>query len=137
MKKYLIVLALLVISYTLGYYTKPSKVEVRQVEKTVKDTKERGTIIEKETIKPDGSKVITRKIKYEETSKEQTKKETVEKYKALPNNLLSIQHRLDNSVLVPRNTVVYQRRVFSSFYFGGYVDVDKKPGYGLSLTLGF
>lgn len=137
MKKYIVTIVLVAISFTLGYYAKPVKVETKIVEKYIKDTTIRADVDEHEVIKPDGTKTITRKIKYEEKSKEQKEKQITEKYKGLPNHLLGLQHRLDTQTMVPRNAVTYSYRMFSSLYIGTYVEVDKKPGYGVSLTIGF
>lgn len=136
MKKYLLILVGLFISFTLGYYSKPAKVETKIVEKLIKDTSIRADVDEHEVIKPDGTKTITRKIKYEEKSKEQKEKQTTEKYKGLPNNLISVQRRMDDTIQNKVN-VSYQRRIFSSLYFGVYGEIGPNPGYGLSLTLGF
>lgn len=149
-KKHILIIVLIAISFVLGKYTTPSKVETIEVEKIVevvkeqKDKKEAGIVHEKELRRTDGTVEIERTRIYANHERTATESNRVqETYKStktetLPNHQVSIMYQLHSKDDNTTNyKVAYQTRILSSLYAGAYVVPDSKLEYGIIISLGF
>lgn len=144
MKKYAVYTLILLLTFLGGRYSKPTKVEIREVEKIVVRTtetqKETGVVHEKETRKRDGTIVIERRTDYRKESNTDTRmsktsiKETKTSY--LPQFQVTTLYRLDTVEPRPKYTLGLSYRLFGSVYLTGQTD-ERLDYKGIGLTIGF
>lgn len=143
--KYILALLIGIISFILGKYSNPSKIEIKEIEKVVtiekqsSDKDEKGIVYEKEIIKEDGTKEITRTKIYQ--TQETIKKESFasrETFKSIKKSFLP-EHQVGLLYTLKDNDygITYQKRIFSSLYIGGYFINGTEKQYGLNVSLGF
>lgn len=142
MKNYLIGLVVLIVTFLAGYYSKPAKVEVKEVikEKLIVDKHSTGTVREREFKDKDGSVKIVRRIKYDnkESTKSEVTKESSKIETNIPNNMVTLRHKFGREPDITRRIgLEYQRRLFGTVYIGGYIQRDVNVNGGLSISLGF
>lgn len=147
MKRYVIYVILLVGAYVLGVYSGPAiynksevldQTKVVQTDKNIKkDEVINETIIER----PDGTietkrRTTTGTIEVSKVKeKDRLKSVKTEHSESLPSNQITLMYSPSS---IPEYGVMYQRRIFSSLYVGGYVmNNEVTPQFGLSVTLGF
>ncbi len=141
-------LALVVIAYSVGRFTTPAEVQIKEVEQIVyveRETKERDQNVtekETETRYPDGT-VVKEKIKTKET-KTVTEKETESsktkltesKTESRPSYRVGLGSQVDiKDFREIHYTLMIERRLFSELYLGGMYSTNQT--IGIILTLGF
>lgn len=146
MRKYIVIIILCVVSFVLGKYSTSNQMaqseqvvinENIQSDITKTDV---GEITETETRHNDGSVQIQRKITYNKTENNQTdtirsvKIDTQVQIKNIPEHQITIMYNLSDD---QSYTFMYQKRIFSSLYVGGFGQFSSNPEYGLSISLGF
>jgi hypothetical protein len=137
-----------VVAFSLGRFTGPKKVEVKEVQKTVyveKEQREREqnvTETEKETRFPDGT-VVREKTKTKETqSKTKTSTEAREtkvserSIESRPSWRIGIAYEVSiESGREVHYSLILERQLLGEIYLGGIIGTDKSAG--LVLSLGF
>ncbi len=142
------ILIVAAVAFSIGRFSSPSKVEIKQVDRIVyqeRETKEKDqnvTRTERETKLPDGT-IIKEKTEVKETQTHSEKKTQGENLKISSQKVetrpswnvglgyeipIEDVHRVHYSITV-------QRRLFSEVYLGGMVATDKT--IGIVISLGF
>lgn len=148
-KKYYIAVAIaMVAAFSVGKFLTPAKVEIREVEKIVKQESEKRNedkrIIKvvRETIRPDGT--IVKETRQEKESSTQTERDSTEQTERLkeeirenrPDYRVGVVYHPDIDTIQTDNySLTLERRLFSQVFMGVLVGIDKT--IGVSLSFGF
>lgn len=147
MKKNVIIAGVIIVSFILGVYSGPA-IHTTEKHSSQKKTVQNNTETQKNKVvdeiivkRPDGTVETKRRIvsdtKVKSKKRVKTKNKTSEKVSKqnLPNNQITLMYEPKS---IPDYGIMYQRRIFSSLYVGGYVRNDSiAPKFGVSVTLGF
>ncbi len=148
MKKYIVMMVLLVAAFSAGRFSSPAKVETKEVEKSVQQTDEsvnrnqNVTEVTKETRLPDGT-VIKETRKEKETSTQKESESLTDKEKS---SSKVVENRPDwrvggiyepgfSSFQSDSYTLMLERRMFSELYLG--VSYSSRNTVGIAISLGF
>lgn len=147
MKRYVIYVIFLGSAYILGVYSGPAIYKSEEYKTRIKtvqnDTKHDKKEIVDEVIieRPDGSIETKRRTVIDTTKSTSTAtkdaiKSVKKEYKErLPNNQITLMYQPKS---IPDYGIMYQRRIFSSLYIGGFIMNNKvSPEFGVSVSLGF
>lgn len=143
-KKYLIIagVVILVVGYSTGYFTKPTKVETRTVEvekiKTVVKDGGSKTLYKKKVIKPDGT------IEEIEVSKEEwdkistgeadtTKKQDIVVKNDIGLNVSAFAISRINDLMQPEYGIHITKRIVGGVTLGALATTDKKIGVSIGM----
>lgn len=147
-KKYAIYVVALVIAFVAGKYSRPAKVEIKEVikrelvVKEVETQQEQGTVWEKEIINKDGTREITRVKDYRIDTRSEVDKlerETIVKTKKtsnLPVHHITLLQEYNKHLQSQDITLVYSHRIISTWSISGSVNSNLDT-YGIGLSWGF
>lgn len=134
--KALIVLAIAGLSYGLGRYLQPAKVEVREVIKEVKVVERDTEYIDREVRRPDGT-IERERIERERTKVDERRESDTSKIVSNLKPQWKVQALAGaNPTDFNKQDIYYgvgiERRVFGSLFAGGWVNTRKEVGVSVS-----
>jgi hypothetical protein len=148
LKKAIIPLAVILVSYSIGRYSSPAKVEIKEVERVVykeNESKDRNLNSNEhyiETVRPDGT-IIKERIKikeYQTRTDRSSESERESSKEKLIENRPDWSFGLVYEPIVPgfqeeRYTGIIERRILGEIYLG--LAGSSEGTFGLSFSIGF
>lgn len=139
--KRLLLIVALIVGVVIGYYSKPAKVEIKEIVKTVEVVKEVEVKSKDQKYiqikKPDGT-VITKIDTHEDSKKESDKK--IESYVEKSKTVEARSNWSVSALIKPQNNqplygLVIERRILGPLKIGAFGTIEKS--YGLTVGMEF